>query len=310
MNQAQSSATATTGLATMPQGIRKSKLDIFPYLLVVPTLIAIMAVTVVPTLYGIVVSLCRVDAVELRGFVGLKNYQGILESTAFWDASRVSFTFVIFSVIGTMILGFAMALLANPKVPIRATFRVLILLPYVTSYVVTYLIFRWIFAFDDGVANQALVSIGVGKVPWLTSPVTAMASLVLVNVWRASPYAMILLLAGLQAIPEELHEAASVDGAGKIRQFFSITLPLMKMPVMITLVLLTIIDFNVIAAMMVLTGGGPGTSTEPLSLLMYREAFSYFRMGPASALAMILFVINIVLALAYTRLLRTERDVY
>jgi multiple sugar transport system permease protein len=310
MDQTQPVAALSAELAMAPRSASKKRLDLFPYLLVLPTLIAIVAVTVVPTLYGIVVSLCRVDAVELRGFVGLRNYQGILESTAFWNASRVSFTFVILSVIGTMILGFALALLADPRVPIRATFRVLIMLPYVTSYVVTYLVFRWIFAFDDGVMNQLLASAGLVKVPWLTSPQLAMVSLVIVNVWRASPYAMILLLAGLQAIPEELHEAASVDGAGRFRQFFSITLPLMKTPVLITLVLLTIIDFNVIAAMMVLTGGGPGTSTEPLSLLMYREAFSYFRMGPASALAMILFLINIVLALVYIRLLRTERDVY
>ena len=134
-----------------------------------------------------------------------------------------------------------------------------------------------------------------------------MACLILVNVWRGAPYAMVLLLAGRQGIPQELYEAAAIDGASSVRSFFSVTLPLMKTALMILIVLTTITDFNIVVAMLVLTGGGPGTATESMSLRMYYEAFNYARMGSASAIAMIIFGINLVLTLVYVRVLRTER---
>jgi multiple sugar transport system permease protein len=134
-----------------------------------------------------------------------------------------------------------------------------------------------------------------------------MASLIVVNVWRGAPYAMVLLLAGLQGIPPELYEAAAIDGAGRIRSFFSITLPLMRSALLVLVVLTTITDFNVVVAMLVLTGGGPGTATESMSLRMYYEAFVNFRMGTASAVAMLIFAVNMVLTVFYVRVLRTER---
>jgi multiple sugar transport system permease protein len=148
---------------------------------------------------------------------------------------------------------------------------------------------------------------GVAPVNWLGEPNLAMTALILVDVWRAAPYAMILLLAGLQGIPHELYEAAAIDGATRARAFFAVTVPLMRPAMLILLVLLTIVDFNVVVAMLVLTGGGPGTATETMSLRMYNEAFTYTRMGPASAIAMIIFAANLVLTVVYIRLLRTER---
>ena len=118
---------------------------------------------------------------------------------------------------------------------------------------------------------------------------------------------MVLLLAGLQGIPQELYEAAAIDGAGRVRSFFAVTLPLMRTAILILVVLITIIDFNVVVAMLVLTGGGPGTATETMSLRMYLEAFTYTRMGTASAIAVVIFGINLVLTAIYIRLLRTER---
>jgi ABC-type sugar transport system permease subunit len=117
---------------------------------------------------------------------------------------------------------------------------------------------------------------------------------------------MIILLAGLQTIPEEIYEAAAADGASAWRAFRSMTLPLLKLPLAIVLVLLTIVNFNTVVAMIVLTGGGPGRATEPLSLLMYNQAFEYFRMGPAASIAMIIFALDLALSAGYVRVLRSE----
>ena len=287
---------------------RRRRLDVLPYVMVAPALLAIGAFSLAPTMYGIVVSLYRVEFVELLTFVGTRNYVEVLQDATFWTGVRVSFTFTGFSVALTFVGGFALALLGNQNLRFRAAFRTIALLPWVTSYVVTYLIFRWILNSDFGLLNAVMVEgFGLPRINWLGDPVLALGALVGVDVWRAAPYAMVLLLAGLQGIPQELYEAAAIDGATRVHSFLAITLPLMRPTILILVVLLTIIDFNVVVAMLVLTGGGPGTATETMSLRMYHEAFTYARMGPASAIAMIIFAANLVLTAVYIRVLRSEQ---
>jgi ABC-type sugar transport system permease subunit len=287
---------------------RRRRFDPLPYLMVAPALLAIGLFSLVPTFYGMVISVYRVEFVELLRFVGFANYADVLADAKFWNSVRVSFTFTIFSMILSVGLGFALALVANQSVRFRSIFRTVALLPWVTSYVVTYLIFRWILSADLGLLNAFFVeALGWPRIQWLGDPVLAMASLIVVNVWRGAPYAMVLLLAGLQGISQELYEAAAIDGANRWRSFVAVTLPLMKPALLVLIVLTTITDFNVVVAMLVLTGGGPGIATETMSLRMYYEAFVNFRMGTASAVAMIIFGINVALTLVYVRLLRTER---
>ncbi len=286
----------------------RRRIDPLPYLMVAPAVLAIALFSLAPTFYGVLISLYRVEFVELLSFVGLRNYSEVLADPKFWSSVRVSFTFTGFSVVISIVLGFALALIGNQHVRFRTAFRTIALLPWVTSYVVTYLIFRWILNADFGLLNALFVEVlGLPRVQWLGDPFLALASLIVVNVWRSAPHAMVLLLAGLQGIPLELYEAAAIDGAGRVRSFLSVTLPLMKTAILILVVLTTIVDFNVVVAMLVLTGGGPGTATEAMSLRMYHEAFTYTRMGPASAIAVIIFGINLVLTAVYLRLLRTER---
>lgn len=274
--------------------------------MVAPTVIVLSIFSLAPTLYGALVSLYNVQFVQLLAFVGLNNYVSVLTSPDFWQSFRVSITFTAFSVVLTVAAGFGLALLANRPAGLVPAFRTVAVVPWVTSYVVVYLIFKWILNFDDGLINVVLASLGLAKVSWLTNPTLAMGSLIVVDTWRAAPYAMILLLAGLQTIPEELYEAAATDGASGLRSFWSMTLPLMKLPLAIVLVLITIVDFNTLVAMLVLTGGGPGRATEPLSLLMYLQAFQYFQMGPAASIAMFIFALNLVLSFGYVRLLRSD----
>jgi multiple sugar transport system permease protein len=287
---------------------RRRRFDPLPYLMVAPALLVICAFSIGPTLYGVLVSFYRVEFIELLSFVGLRNYTEVLIDAKFWNSVRVSFVFTASSVVLTFVAGFGLALLANQPLRLRAAFRTVTLLPWVTSYVVTYLIFRWILHTDFGLINAFLVeALGWARVHWLGEPALAMLSLIGVNCWRAAPYAMVLLLAALQGIPQELYEAAAIDGAGRARAFLAVTLPLLRPAILILLVLLTITDFNVVVAMLVLTGGGPGNATEPMSLRMYYEAFTYARMGPAAAIAMLIFLINLGLSAVYIRLLRTER---
>ena len=276
--------------------------------MVAPALLVIGVFSLVPTFYGMLISVYRVEFVELLTFVGLTNYANVLADPKFWNSVRVSFIFTGFSMLLSVSIGFALALIANQAVRFQSVFRTIALLPWVTSYVVTYLIFRWILNADFGLLNALFVEVlGWPRVQWLGDPVLAMASLIVVNVWRGAPYAMVLLLAGLQGIPQELYEAAAIDGAGRVRSFISITLPLMRSALLVLVVLTTIADFNVVVAMLVLTGGGPGTATESMSLRMYYEAFVNARMGTASAVAMLIFGLNLVLTLIYVRVLRTER---
>jgi ABC-type sugar transport system permease subunit len=276
--------------------------------MVAPALLVIGVFSLGPTLYGIIISLYRVEFVQLLTFVGFKNYIDVLADPTFWNSVRVSFAFTVASVPFTMVSGLALALLANQNLRFRTAFRTVAMLPWITSYVVTYLLFRWILQDDIGLINALLVQgLGLQRVQWLGDPTLAMVSLIGVNIWRSAPHAMILLLAGLQGVSRDLMEAAGIDGAGRVQTFFSITLPLLRPTLLITVVLLTIIDFNVVVAMLVLTGGGPGNATEAMSLRMYNEAFIYLRMGPASAIAMIIFAINLVLTAVYVRALRTER---
>jgi len=285
---------------------RARRIDWTPYLMVAPAVVVLSIFSLAPTLYGALVSLFNVQFVELLAFVGLDNYVTIFSSPDFWQSLRVTLVFTVFSVVLTVGLGFGLALLANRSRGLVPTFRTLAVVPWVTSYVVVYLIFKWILNYDDGLINVVLASSGLRKVGWLLDPTLAMGSLIVVDTWRNAPYAMILLLAGLQTIPDEIYEAAAADGASPWGAFWSMTLPLMKLPLAIVLVLLTIVNFNTLVAMLVLTGGGPGRSTEPLSLLMYNQAFSYFRMGPAASIAMFIFALNLVLSLGYVRLLRSE----
>ena len=284
----------------------RRRVDWLPYVMVAPTVAVLSVFSLLPTLYGAVVSLYRVQFVELLTFVGLDNYVGMFADPEFWSALRVSLIFAACSVVLTVAAGFGLALLANQGLRLVPVFRTIVVMPWITSFVVVYLIFKWILNFDDGLLNVFLYAIGRPKVGWLTDPFLALASLVVVDTWRAAPYAMILLLAGLQTIPHELYEAAATDGASAWRSFWSMTLPLMKLPLTIVLVLLTIVNFNTLVAMIVLTGGGPGRTTEPLSLLMYNQAFQYFRMGPAASIAMFIFALNLVMAGGYVRLLRSD----
>jgi multiple sugar transport system permease protein len=283
------------------------RLDPLPYLLVLPTVVLISAFTLVPALYGLLVSLHRVQFVRLGSFIGLENYIDVLTQERTLVNLRNSFVLAVGSVVLTFAIGLVLALALNEQVIARPVLRTLVVVPWVTSYVVANLLAKWMVDFDLGVINQSLRAFGLPAIKFLGDPASAMATLVVANAWISSPYAMLLLLAGLQGIPTELYEAAAVDGANKPRRFLTMTLPMMRHAILILLLLLTIRDFSLLVSVLVLTGGGPGYLTETMTVRMYWEAFTNFRMGTASAIATIIFAINMVFSLVYLRLMRAGR---
>ncbi len=287
--------------------MKSRRIDPLPYLLVLPTVVLILAFTIAPAVYGLIVSLHRVQYLRLGSFIGFENYADVLFQERTIVNLRNSFSLAIGSVVLTFVIGFALALALNERVRARAVLRTLVLIPWITSYVVATLLAKWMVNFDLGVINQTLRSVGLPAINFLGDPFHAMLTLIVANTWLAAPYAMLLLLAGLQGIPTELYEAAEVDGASKPRRFLTMTLPLMRHPILILLLLLTIRDFSILVSILVLTGGGPGYLTETLTVRMYWEAFTNFRMGTATAVAMTIFAINMAFGLMYLRLMKAEQ---
>jgi multiple sugar transport system permease protein len=285
----------------------RARLDPLPSILVLPTVVLIVGFTIVPALYGLIVSLHRVQFLRLGSFIGFENYLDVLGQERTLVNLRNSFALAAGSVALTFAIGLLLALALNEPVIARGALRTLVLVPWVTSYVVANLLAKWMVDFDLGVINQNLRALGLPAIAFLGDPIGAMLTLIVSNCWLSAPYAMLLLLAGLQGIPRELYEAAAVDGANKPRRFFTMTLPMMRHAILILLLLLTLRDFSILVSVLVLTGGGPGYLTETMTVRMYWEAFTNFRMGTASAIATIIFALNMLFSLLYLRLMRGER---
>jgi ABC-type sugar transport system permease subunit len=207
----------------------------------------------------------------------------------------------------TLTVGMALALRLERDDRWNVAMRAAVLLPYVISMLVGSLLLRWIFAQDSGLLAVFLGPFGLGDVTVLGDPNAAMAALIFNALWRDSAFAMILLLAGLKSIPPQLHAAARVDGAGPWLRFRAITLPLMRIPILIAVVRLLIHFVNVLTFALVLTGGGPNGATQTLGLAMYRLGFIDFRIGEANALAILVFLFNLALITCNVLLFRERR---
>lgn len=305
-------ATAPSVLARAPMTRaaaipRRRSFDSFPYRMVFPVL-AIEAVFVaLPLLIGLYYSFHKVDFLQLGRFVGFDNYLWVLRSASVANAFVVTAIFSFFALFFTFVCGFALALLLERDSRLHVLGRAVVLVPYVISMLVGSMLLKWLFSKDGGISSTVLTPLGLGDVSILADPTNAMAALVVNAVWRDSAFAMILLMAGLKAVPLQLYRAARVDGASSFYQFRRITLPLMRVPILVTLVRLLIHFVNVLTFSLILTSGGPNGATTTMGLELYRIGFIDFRFGQANALAVLVFVFNIVLILMLVRLFEQRR---
>jgi ABC-type sugar transport system permease subunit len=281
---------------------------VLPYLLVAPAVVLVFALTVYPTVYVLQTSFTDWNLMRtVTRAVGLRNYVDLASDELARRALLNTVLFLVGSLVLILVLGLALALALNEPVRFRTFFRSTVVLPWALTAVVVGVMWRWILMPDIGIVNYLLAGLGI-NVSFFLSPNAALATMVLVEVWRSTGYGMILVLAGLQGIDGSLYEAARIDGAGFWRALRHITLPLLVPTLLVATILLSIRSVNLIDIPLVVTGGGPARMTETLGLYMWKESFAFHHIGYGSAVAMVMFAINLVLTVLYIRSLsRTAR---
>ncbi|MRH86605.1 ABC transporter permease subunit [Nocardia sp. SYP-A9097] len=240
-------------------------------------------------------------------FVGVDNYHRLFaDDPLFFIALRNTAVFTLLTLVPTVLVSLAVAGLLNRKLRGIGIFRTIAFLPLVASTVAMAVVFRFVFASDDGLADLFLGWFGISPVPWLTDPDWALVSLSLVTVWKSVPFATVILLAAMQGVPENLYEAAEIDGAGPLRRFRSITIPLIRGALSFVFVITIINSVQAFDQAYALTGGngGPETGTYVLGIMLFQNAFRFYEVGYASALAWVIFAILLVLTLIQLRLSR------
>jgi multiple sugar transport system permease protein len=272
----------------------------FAWILVMPVVLLVVAVALFPISYAIQYSVSETVVFSRVGFAGLKHYAELLD----WSVARnlaASLIFVLASTAVSVVLGLALALALNRRLALRTTVRTIIFVPWVVSEIAVALVWRWLVNPDYGPLAQGLKALGAPRIDFLGDAVLAMSVLVLANVWRSVAFAMIVLLAALQGIPENILRSAQVDGAGSVRTFWGVTLPLLMPSIIVCVMLSSFSYFNIVTLPLVLTGGGPMDATDVLTLRMYREGFDFFNVGFASALTILIVAVNVVLTIAYLK---------
>lgn len=238
-----------------------------------------------------------------RPFIGLANYVELLGDPRFHGALLHTIGFTVVSVALELVIGLAAALALDRAFRGRGLVRAAVVLPWAIPTVVAALLWRFMFESEAGIANAALEGLGVVREPvvWFVRAQTAWVPVVLADVWKATPFVALLLLAGLQGIDRSLYEAAAVDGAGPWWRLRHVTLPLLKPAILVALVFRTLDAFRVFDLIYVMTGGGPGTATEPIALYTFNALLQNLRFGYGAALSMVVFAITFALALLYIR---------
>jgi ABC-type sugar transport system permease subunit len=238
-----------------------------------------------------------------KPFIGLANYSEILSDGRFWGAMGRTMFFTIASVSLELALGLFLALAMDRSFRGRGLVRAATLVPWAIPTVVAALLWRFIFEAEAGIANAVLIDIGLLDEPvvWLIRSGTAWIPVILADVWKTTPFVALLLLAGLQNIPRDLYEAAAIDGASERWQLRHITLPLLKPAILVALIFRTLDAFRVFDLIYVLTGGGPGTATEPIALYTFTTLLQNLRFGYGSAMSVIIFLVTFALAMLYIR---------
>ncbi|MDG2283521.1 MAG: sugar ABC transporter permease [Longimicrobiales bacterium] len=272
--------------------------------LIAPTVLVFCAVILYPLISAIYLSLFSIYTPTLAGeWVAAENYTALLASGDFWNAVLNTLIWTVGTLVLQLIFGVAMALLLNQSIVFQSLARSLVLFPYFLSTVVAVLVWRWLFNDLYGILNHVLLIAGLIGAPvnWLGQMPNAMISIILVGAWKYFPFVVIVVLARLQSIPEQLYEAATIDGAGPFQRFADITLPQLRDVLVVVVLLRAIWDFKEFDLIYLMTGGGPVRATQTLSLLVYEEAFRLNRMGMASTYAVAMMLVLLGFTLVYLR---------
>jgi multiple sugar transport system permease protein len=275
-----------------------------PYLLLVPAAVALAGVSVYPLFYGVRASFTHYLYGRDFGFDGLTNYRNVWNDTFFRQAMGTTLKYVVICVVIETVLGLGLALLVSREIRFGGPIRVGLILPMTIAPVVVGVMWRLLFDSGVGVTDPLFQLFGFSPPDVLAHNGTAFASVVLVDVWEWTPLIFLILLAGLQSLPQEPLEAALVDGAGRVRLFFDHTLPLLFPVLLVAIVLRTIDAVGTFDQIYVLTQGGPGTSTRLISIYAYNTAFLFTQYGQAAAMLIALLVMVMLLMVVAVRLMQ------
>jgi multiple sugar transport system permease protein len=272
-------------------------------LFLLPTVVVLFVITLYPMLYAIWLSFRSYDLAKLfvpRVFVGLANYQEVLTSQSFFHALLVTFKLMALTLSVQLVLGVGIALLVSQRLPGMAIVRTLLMTPMMIAPVIVGLVWLFIYFPELGYLNYFLGLVGIAPIPWITSTRWALTAIAIADIWQWTPFIMMGVTAALHSLSPEPYEAAKIDGNSRIDVFLRVTLPQLK-PVLLSLLFLRAIDaFKIYDIIYVLTKGGPGDSTEVISLYIYRQSFTFWRMGVGAAASFIsLFVISVFITLFF-----------
>lgn len=274
------------------------------YLFAAPLLVVLAAVVILPAIYNAVLAFFKYDAASNAWrFVGMLNFSQLFAQDEFWNAASVTLLWVVGNVSLQLVIGMAVALALNAVTRFRAFYSAVVMVPWVSSFVIVAVVFLWLYHSELGVLNDMLTRLGVIEQPiaWLASPGMAQLSLILANTWKFFPLVAITLFTGLQAIPRELIEASLTDGASRAETLRHIVFPLMAPSIATAVLLSAIWAFNAFTLAIIMTGGGPLRATEVMGLYIYKVAFDAFNFGMAAAASLLLFTVILIVTTLYLR---------
>src|SRR2546425_5012613 len=296
------------GAVRRPSRFRFWRQWLTAYLFLSPFLLFLLVFIAGAVVLAVYFSFTDYDLLSDPVFVGLKNYQKAFQDEEFLHAVRNVATYTAVVVPSQTFIALVMAAILDQKLPFRRFFRVAWYLPCVASSVVVTLIFMWLFL-PDGFINDALTLIGIPlRINWLGEEATALPAIMIMNIWATAATQMLIFLAALQDVPQPIYEAASIDGAGPVRTFLQITVPLLRPAIFLVVVLGSIGCFQLYDQVKIATNGGPNDATLTVTYLLWRDGFRDLNMGYASALGVILFVIIFVVTLVQRRYLDVRPD--
>jgi len=279
--------------------------------LITPTLILVIGVVAYPLIYSFVMSFGDVEFANIKdyNFVGFSQYIKTFTDPEFINAVQVSAKFVFFTVLVKLVLGTLIAVMLKENFIGRSVARAMIIIPWATPFVVVGLMWKWMLHSKVGVINFLLERIGIIEeyIPFLSTKTFAMPFVITADVWQGTPFFVIIILAGLQTIPDELYEAAHMDGASGIKSFFTITLPLVRFPMFISTILGTIFAINSFDLFFVLTKGGPGNITTNMTLFDWNNAFKFYHLSYASAISYVILLFAMALTIGYVFIMRKNQ---
>lgn len=276
------------------------------YGLVLPYVIFFLAFVAYPLTFSVILVFHRWNIVSPMEWIGLKNFARLLDDPLFFTSLKNTLVFLGIHIPLQIVAALLFALLLNARIRGRGFFRALYFLPVVVSGVVVTILWQQLYSYDYGVLNSILRALGLSPVPWIVDSRVAMPAIAVMATWKNVGIYIVLFLAGLQTIPRDLYEAASVDGATPARQFFSITLPMLNPTVVVIIVLSTIGGFSLFIEPYVLTGGGPMQSTLSGMLYIYNQGFYFSHMGYAATLGIVYAVIILLVVLAQRKVIERE----